>query len=143
MPGLSYSLYHKAQILYIVPSQDSPTLYQYHPTHVSAPSYEEQNYIKFNIKSPNSNFLFHIKKDCFLELSNVLATAASGFNLRLSRAYSMIYGFLPSSKRRQHRPLPAGISPSPAMEKPLQLCGSCDSLKPICVLMVQPFSSHD
>lgn len=58
-------------------------------------------------------------------MSNILATAAAGFNSRLSRAYSMIYRFLLSSRSRRRSPLPAGI----CTEKLLQLSQSCDCLK--------------
>lgn len=68
-----------------------------------------------------------------IRVSNSLATASSGFNSRLPRAYSMIYWFLSSSRSRRHNPLPAGILSSPWIEKHLQLFQSCDSQKSIWV----------
>lgn len=89
------------------------------------------------IKSSNSDFLFsYICKPLFLELSNILATAAPGFNWRLSRAYSMIYMFLLSSRSRQCSPLPTGI----CIEKHLQLSRSCDCLKRVWVSSYIPAS---
>ena len=48
-----------------------------------------------------SSFYINPLPRLLLELSNILATAASEFNSRLSRAYCMIYRFLPSSRSRQ------------------------------------------